>query len=104
MIVAMPLARMASMILDEATEGLAPLIAGGFGESTSGIAEKRPADGQHLLLTARELLSAVTWAVTQAARMRSIVQPVFLSGEERAAISRFSFTDKLGKMPRPSGT
>ncbi len=66
------------------------------------IGQQRAADGQHLLLAARQLAAAMPESRGERGkgRQHAFERPRVAAGGGRAATSRFSRTVRVGKMPR----
>ena len=75
-------------------------------EQQARVGHQRSADGQHLLLAARELIAAMVEALGEAGKKLKHARKVQRRRRRggRSAITRFSATLRLAKMPRPSGT
>jgi hypothetical protein len=106
--VATPLSRISRIVRQISSRmiGARPSVASSSMMSR-GLAEQRAADRQHLLLAAGQLVAAIRPPLRQAREQLEHafdVQRRCPLSPPRSAISRFSMTLRLAKMPRPSGT
>jgi hypothetical protein len=80
---------------------------GGFVQDQQlGVGHQRAADGQHLLLAARQLVAEVGRALGQARKqaVHALDGPGIGRPRRRPVATRFSRTLRLGNTCRPSGT
>jgi hypothetical protein len=106
--VAMPVSRMVDDAPDLHGDQRREAFGGFVEDQQIGVGHQRAADGEHLLLAARQLPAAVVDALAQPRKgfHHPLEGPVALAVDAgaRRHLTRFSRTDRLGKMPRPSGT